>query len=66
MINPIEALIQNDPNGFRDSIHDMLMNKLGDRLETEKSVVAASLFGEIAKSDSVENIADSSEDDTNV
>ncbi len=66
MINPIEALIQNDPNGFRDSVHDMLMSKLSDRLEAERPSVAASLFGKITKSDSVEEIVDSSEDDTNV
>ena len=45
-MNPIEALMNNDPAGFKDSVSNMLMQKLGDRLDLERINVAQNLFGE--------------------
>lgn len=44
-MNPIEALMNNDPADFRDSVSNMLMQKLGDRLDLERINVAQNLFG---------------------
>lgn len=44
--NPLESLLNNDPAGFRDGVTAILMDKLGDRLELERSTIASSLFGE--------------------
>ncbi len=65
MTNPIEALIDNDVNGFRSAVHDILMDKLGVRLELEKTAVAATLFGK--DNDAVvDEVVVSQEDDTHV
>lgn len=45
-MNPVEALLNNDPAEFRDGIQDMLMQKLSDRLDLERVNVAASMFGD--------------------
>jgi len=65
MTNPIEALIDNDVNGFRSAVHDILMDKLGVRLELEKTAVAATLFGKDNDADADEVVV-SQEDDTHV
>lgn len=65
MTNPIEALIDNDVNGFRSAVHDILMDKLGVRLELEKTAVAATLFGKDNDEDADEVVV-SQEDDTHV
>ena len=45
-MNPIEALLQNDPASFRDQVHNILMQKLGDRIDLERVNVANQLFAE--------------------
>lgn len=67
MTNPIEALIDSDVNGFRSAVHDILMDKLGVRLELEKTAVAATLFGKENDTDAAEvEVAPSQEDDIDV
>jgi len=67
MTNPIEALIDNDVNGFRSAVHDILMDKLGVRLELEKTAVAATLFGKDNDEDAdADEVVVSQEDDTHV
>ena len=67
MTNPIEALIDNDVNGFRSAVHDILMDKLGVRLELEKTAVAATLFGKDNDNDEdADEVVVSQEDDTHV
>lgn len=53
MTNPIQDILDNNPLKFKEKISDMLMQKLGDRLETEKAITANRLFG---------NAEDASED----
>lgn len=65
MTNPIEALIDNDVNGFRSAVHDILMDKLGVRLELEKTAVAATLFGK-DNDENADEVVVSQEDDTHV
>ena len=65
MTNPIEALIDNDVNGFRSAVHDILMDKLGVRLELEKTAVAATLFGK-DNDEGADEVVVSQEDDTHV
>lgn len=65
MTNPIEALIDNDVNGFRSAVHDILMDKLGVRLELEKTAVAATLFGK-DNDEYADEVVVSQEDDTHV
>jgi len=60
-MNPIEALIQNDPASFRDQVHDILMQKLGDRIDLERINVAGQLFAE--EGDPDEEDLDRDEDD---
>ena len=67
MTNPIEALIDNDVNGFRSAVHDILMDKLGVRLELEKTAVAATLFGKDNDENAdADEVAPSQEDDIDV
>mgnify|MGYP000650489757 FL=1 len=67
MTNPIEALIDNDVNGFRSAVHDILMDKLGVRLELEKTAVAATLFGKDNDENAdADEVVVSQEDDTHV
>jgi hypothetical protein len=67
MTNPIEALIDNDVNGFRSAVHDILMDKLGVRLELEKTAVAATLFGKDNDENAdADEVVVSQEDNTNV
>jgi hypothetical protein len=48
MSNPIEALINDDPSGFRDSVSNILMQKLANRFESERIDVASNMFGSVA------------------
>jgi hypothetical protein len=67
MTNPIEALIDNDVNGFRSAVHDILMDKLGVRLELEKTAVAATLFGKDNDENAdADEVVVSQEDNTHV
>jgi len=43
-MNPIESLMNDDPAAFREGIRDMLMSKLGERLEQERMDASASFF----------------------
>lgn len=43
-MNPVEALLDDDTVEFRDSVHSILMDKLMDRLETERMNTSTSLF----------------------
>ena len=43
-MNPVEELLDGDTVGFRDSVHDILMGKLADRLDIERMNVASTLF----------------------
>lgn len=72
-MNPIEALMNNDPAGFRDSVSHMLMQKLGDRLDLERINVAQNLFGESepefdseVESDEVDNNEEAFDDEEEV
>lgn len=60
-MNPLDALLQNDPAAFRDNVHDLLMQKLGDRLELERINVANNLF---AEGDEESDPDESDEDDS--
>lgn len=42
--NPITALMSGDAQAFRERVNDMLLQKLSDRLELEKTNVAASML----------------------
>jgi len=53
MQNPIEALMNNDPNAFKESISNMLMAKIGDRIDLERVSVASRLFNTQPEGDSV-------------
>lgn len=74
MSNPIEAMIDSDVNGFRTAVHDILMDKLGARLNLEKTAVAATLFGkdnhedadDVVVSQEADSVVVSQEDDTHV
>lgn len=63
-MNPIEHLMNNDPTAFKNSIDDILMQKLGDRLDIERQDVAAAMFEQ--PDDEVEfdldNISDEDDD----
>lgn len=54
MQNPIEALMNNDPNAFKESISNMLMAKIGDRIELERVSVASQLFNTQPEGDSAD------------
>lgn len=60
-MNPVEALLQNDPASFRDQVHDILMQKLGDRIDLERINVANQLFAEEGDPDE-EDVADDDDD----
>jgi hypothetical protein len=44
MSNAIEALMNDDPAAFREEIRDMLMMKLGERLDQERMDMSSSFF----------------------
>lgn len=65
MTNPIQDILDNNPLKFKEKISDMLMQKLGDRLETEKAITANRLFGnaENASDDDAEEVEYSETED---
>jgi len=44
MTNPVLDLFNNNPQSFHDKVRDTLMQKVSDRLELEKAVIASNLF----------------------
>lgn len=51
MGSPIESLLQGDAAEFRDRVNDILLQKLGDRIDAERGEIASTLFGNDSDSD---------------
>lgn len=45
MQNFVKDVIENNPVTFRDKVSDVMMKKIGDRLEVEKMTTASKVFG---------------------
>lgn len=44
MENPIESILRGDVSAFREGIETLLMQKVADRIDAERSDIASTLF----------------------
>ncbi len=62
--NAIDSLNVGDANKFREGIISVLAQKISDRLDVEKNIIAGSIYGETAidSSDEIGNTETNDED----